>query len=315
VLLDSAGAVHVLDPSFVQLSVFNPDGSLRARWGRRGSGPGEYTLPYSIAWLHDSVALLDPGNSRLMVLGPDGRWARQWVAQRLTGGLHVRLIRTPPRGFWMFTTRPAPDGSLTSLFVRFTSDGPGDTLVVYRPPEAIGRGSRCDRPDGGITFFNPPFGTTPLMMPNAAGEQVVAVSTAYRIAFLDAANDTLRVIERTVTPAVVSDAEWESELKEWREFREQWPTARCDRDSWARVTTKPMLEAMFVDDEGQLWVQVLTAKGRIYDVFGMDGRLRASVTGLPPTGGVDPSVVAGRIAFAVEDSNDVQTVQVFRIQK
>ncbi len=316
VLLDSSGAAYVLDPSFHQIHVFEADGRFRAPWGRRGNGPGEFASPYSIAWLGDSMAVLDPGNSRVTLLGPDGRWAQQWTAERLTGGGNfLRLYRTPPRGFWMIGLRPTEAGGWDQLFVRFTSEGPADTLTYFSMPNLSASSARCEAPDGWIGGFSQPFGPTALVIPNAAGEQLVATTTDYRIAFVDRRNDTLRVLERPVEPANVTDAEWEEGQREMREWRAEHPGSHCDRTSWDRVATKPVLKSMFTDDEGQLWVEVLTASGLVYDVFGMDGRLRASVHGLPPSSGIDPSVVAGRIAIVVKDSLDVQSVRVFRLDR
>ena len=75
-----------------------------------------------------------------------------------------------------------------------------------------------------------------------------------------------------------------------------------------------MIEWMVIDDIGRLWVEVVTARGRMWDVFDGDGTYRATVTGLPSSNDVDPSIAAGRIALVVPDSNGVQRVQVYRIR-
>lgn len=314
VLLDSSGAGYVLDPSYRQIHVFEADGRFREVWGRQGNGPGEFSSPYSIAWLGDSMAVLDPSNARLMLLDDEGRWARQWPAERLTGGNQLRFYRTPPRGAWMIALNRTDTG-LERIFVRFTSAGPVDTLRFFRPPVPPQAFARCDSPDGSMTFFDQPFGPLPLVVPNAAGEQAVATTTDYRITFIGRASDTLRVIERPVEPLAVTDAEWENAQQEMQDWRKEHSDAHCDRTGFDRVATKPVLKSMFTDDANQLWVEVETAEGIVYDVFGMDGTLRASVSGLPPSGDIDPSVVAGRIAIVVKDSLDVQSVKVFRIGK
>lgn len=314
VLLDSSGVAYVLDPSYHQVHVFDPDGRPRELWGRRGNGPGEFATPYSIAWLGDSMAVLDPGNARITLLGTDGKWARQWTTGRLSGGGNfLRLYRTPPHGFWQIDLRPTESGGQEQLFVQFTAEGPADTLSYVSQPHLSANRVRCEAPDGWIGSFSQPFGPMPLVIPNAAGEQVVAATTDYRIAFVGRQKDTLRMIERPVEPLVVTDAEWEEGQREMREWRTEHPGAHCNRTSWDRVATKPVLKSMFTDDAGQLWVEVETAKGLVYDVFSMDGTLLASVSGLPPSGGIDPSVVAGRIAIVVKDSLDVQSVRVFRL--
>ena len=111
VLLDRDGSVYVVDPSYRQISVFDSTGALTRRIGRRGSGPGEYMMPYSLAWLGDSLALLDPGVPRVMLVDKSGAWARQWPYHRLTGSSAVRLYRTPS-GFWAMGHRPGRDGKI-----------------------------------------------------------------------------------------------------------------------------------------------------------------------------------------------------------
>lgn len=312
VLLDSSGAGYVLDPSYHQIHVFEPDGRFREMWGRRGSGPEEFSSPYSIAWLGDSMAIFDAGNARITVLDRDGKWARQWPTARRSGGNILRLYRTPPGGFWTVDSRKTDSGKLERTFVRYTSAGPSDTLTWFVQSSLSQGFALCEFP-GGFSEFDPPFGPMPLVIPNAAGEQVVAASADYRIAFIGGNSDTLRVIERPVEPEVVTDVEWEESQSELQDWRKENPNAHCNRTGWDRVATKPPLKSIFTDDEGQLRVEVLTADGLVYDVFSMDGTLRASVRGLPPTGDIDPSVVAGRIAIVVKDSLDVQSVKVFRL--
>ncbi len=312
VLLGRNGSLYVADPSYKRLSVFDSLGAFHAQWGRDGGGPGEYRDPYSVAWLHDSLALLDPGNARIGLYAPDGTWLRSWPAQRLTGDQSIRLYRSPPDAFWVYAFRPTANGS-EGLFVRYTSEGAADTLLAPRPAPGLIQAAMCNRPDGALSFFQAPFSASMHLLPTPRGERVVAMSTAYRIAFLGAAGDTLRVIERAVEPAPVSDEEWEAGLASWRKFRTDWPTAACDRTSFDRVTAKPVLDRLLFDDEGRLWVEVLTASGRQYDVHDPDGRLIATVTGLPPAGSIEPSVVAGRIALVVPDTSGVAFVQVHRI--
>lgn len=314
VLLDSAGRVYVVDPSYVQLSVFDTTGALVTHWGRKGSGPGEYQLPYSIAWVGDSLALLDPGVPRIMLLGPDGRWAGEWPYARYTGSNVIRLYRTPT-GFWALGIRRA-EGKLTRTFVRYDAMGPRDTLDVFLPPGFVSAGAECRRPDGSISFFTAPFGPLPFAIPDADGRQHAVTTTSYRVALLAPGTfDTLRVIERPVVGAPITDAEWAEASRELADWRAKTPDEHCDRESWDRPAAKPPVEWIFLDDEGRLWVQVLTADGRAFDVFGSDGVLEATVTGLPSAGDVDPSVVNGRVAIVVRDSNDVASVVLYRLRK
>jgi hypothetical protein len=313
VLLDTRGFTYVLDPSSVQLSVYDETGAFRRHLGRRGGGPGEYRMPYSVARLGDSIALFDPGLSRISLLGPDGTWLREWPTPPNTGPQVVRLYRTAPVSFWAFATKVGPAG-LERVFVRYESSGPTDTLPF--PKSSVGAGSviNCNSPDGSFSFYPQPFGPAPIAVPTPAGERAVAVSSAYRISFLGRDDDTLRALERDVSPPRISDADWAGATQEWQEFRKMLPDAHCNRDGFARPAVRPLLGLIFFDDRQQMWVEMFTATGQQYDVYDQTGALIGTVEGLPATSGIEPSVVAGRIALVVPDSLGEQVVHVFQIR-
>ena len=105
-------------------------------------------------------------------------------------------------------------------------------------------------------------------------------------------------------------------MADWEEFRVDWPTAKCDRTSFTRPPVKPVLNWLFLDGEGRLWVEVESSEGIRYDVFDDAGRPVASVDGLPRSDGLDPSVTGRRAAFVVHDSTtDAAAVRVFRLQR
>lgn len=311
VLLDRAGSVYVVDPSNKSLSVFDSTGRFVRHIGREGAGPGEYRDPYSSAWLNDRLALLDPGGARIGVYDSADRWVGSWPVRPITGGQFIRLYRTPPT-FWAYAVAPsARDG----LLVHYGADGPTDTLPFVRPASGLAEGRVCERPDKGISFFSAPFGAALLEIPTPAGTRALALSTAYRIAFVGKTGDTLSLIEREIPPAAISDAEWELAEADWRQFRREWPTASCDRGEFFRPAAKPPLSFLFYDDAGRLWVEVVTPGGPEYDVFDGKSRLQFTVQGLPSAGGVDPSVAGDRIALVGRDSADVPVVRVFRIPR
>ena len=311
VLLDQAGSLYVVDPSRRTLSIFDSTGRFVRQLGRDGAGPGEYRDPYSVAWVDGQLALLDPGNTRLGLYDSTGRWERSWPAPGITGDQVVRLYRAAPTA-WTHGARPA-GAQLEGIFIRYTAAGPADTLPFIRPASGLASGRLCQRPDQGITFFDAPFGAALLQIPTPAGTRALALSTAYRIAFLDPAGDTVGVIEREIPPTPVSNAEWEEANAGWLKFRRDWPTATCDGREFSRPAAKPPLAWLFYDDRGRLWVETVTPDGPRYDVFAESGALLGSVAGLPASGGVDPSVAGQRVAIVGKDSADTPIVRVFRL--
>jgi hypothetical protein len=312
VLLDSAGALIVVDPRNRTVSEFDSTGALARQIGREGAGPGEYRDPYSVAWLDGNLALLDPGNPRLAVFDRAGGWVTSWLTQPITGGQVIRLYRTPP-AFFAYAFRRIATGT-ENIYVGYDSSGPRDTIASAIRPTDLAAGARCDRPDRGISFFSNPYAASFLNIPLSGGRQATARTDAYRVALLDRLRDTTLVLTADATPSAVTDAEWQEGMADWEKFHRDWPTARCDRSSFTRPATKPVLNWLFVDGERRLWIEVLSSDGTRYDVFDADGHPVATVEGLPPSEGIDPSATNGRIAFVVRDSiTDVPSVRVFRL--
>ncbi len=314
IALGPDGVVAVLDHRTPQIVAFSTDGARIASWGRSGAGPGEYRWPYSIAYLGDSLVLFDPGLSRITLYNHERRWLREWPTPRNTGGAPVRLYQNPPTTAWVFATRAVPTG-LERVFVRYQSSGTTDTIPIpyyeFPPSES----ANCNSPDGSISFYSAPFSPSLLSTPLENTERVAVITTSYRLAFLSRSGDTLRVIERALTPAAVTDSLWAAETSEWTEFRRKIPSAQCSRESFTRPAKTPLVYALFSDESGHLWVEAHGSEGVVYDVFTADGTFVATVSGLPASSEVVPSVLNGRIALVVADALGEQRVRVYRISQ
>ena len=313
ILMGRTGSLYVVDSKNRIVSIFDSTGAFQRQLGRQGGGPAEYQNPYSLAWLGDYIALLDPGNVRLSVYDSAGRWVASWPVQPITGGQMIRLYRTPPT-FWAYSLRNVGERR-QGAFVRYTRTGPTDSIVVGLPQGGVAKTAVCNGPGKGISYFVAPFGSSHLVIPNSRGERAIATTSTYRITFVNEKGDTLRALERTAEPPAITDAEWEAATAEWNKFRRDYPSVPCDQSGFTRPATKPVLAFLFYDDVGQLWVEVATPEGSVYDVFDYTARLVASVHGLPPTGGIDPAVSGDRIAFVGEDSSDVPVVHVYRLTR
>lgn len=312
VALGPNGVVAVLDHRTPQIVSFSKDGARLASWGRVGAGPGEYRWPYSIAYLGDSLLLFDPGLSRVTLYDHERRWLREWPTPRNTGGAPVRLYQNPPSSAWVFSTRAVSTG-LERVFVRYPSTGNADTLPIPSHTFPPSESANCNSPDGSISFYSAPFAPSLLSTPLENAERVAVITTSYRLAFLSRAGDTTRVIERALAPAAVTDSLWAAATSDWTEFRRKIPSAHCSRESFTRPASTPLVYALFSDERGRLWVEAHGSNGVIYDVFAPDGTFMTSVSGLPASGDVVPSVLDGRIAIVVSDALGEQRVRVYRV--
>jgi len=69
---------------------FSKDGKFLAAWGRRGSAPGEFSGPHSIALdSRDRVFVADRSNNRIQIFEPDGRFVAEWKQFGRPSGIFI----------------------------------------------------------------------------------------------------------------------------------------------------------------------------------------------------------------------------------
>ena len=70
---------HIADVPVNRIMKFSKDGKFIKAWGRRGSGPGEFDTPHSIAIdSRGRIFVADRSNSRIQIFDQDGRFLDQW---------------------------------------------------------------------------------------------------------------------------------------------------------------------------------------------------------------------------------------------
>ena len=81
---------------------FSKDGKYLTDWGKRGTGPGEFNLPHSVAV--DSKGLVyvsDRENNRIQIFDPNGKFLREWTHLGSTQNIFI----TPKDEMWVITYR------------------------------------------------------------------------------------------------------------------------------------------------------------------------------------------------------------------
>jgi hypothetical protein len=81
VLVSSTGMLAVVDPSQLQVSVYDHSGQFRARFGRRGSGPGEFLSISGAGMRGDTIWVADKSQFRLTLFDLAGRVVRTMPIQ------------------------------------------------------------------------------------------------------------------------------------------------------------------------------------------------------------------------------------------
>jgi DNA-binding beta-propeller fold protein YncE len=81
---------------------FNKDGKYLLDWGKRGTGPGEFNTPHSIAVdSKGTVYVSDRENNRIQIFDPNGKFLRQWTHLGATQNIFI----TPKDEMWVITHR------------------------------------------------------------------------------------------------------------------------------------------------------------------------------------------------------------------
>lgn len=316
VMADDAGRMYVADAHALEIRVFEEDGGFVGALGGKGAGPGEIAGLHGTAWLApDTIVVVDYGNARLSLLGRDGRHLGQWPWMRATGS--IRFFSTgAPGEVYAYGIRPLRNGGgqgAEPVWVRYGLAGAVDSVAVPQPTARLPGTSMICRGEG-IGFFTNPYGEHFLSAPGSAAERVVAYSSDYRLAFLDPAGDTVRILTRDAEQVPVSDDDWAEAAQSYAEFQRQWRGADCDGDI-RRPRYRPLLRDLSFDHDGRLLVEFSTAAGPALDVYDTSWRW---VTTIPLPADRDPTVPVflrgNRLYVVARDSLDVQRVETYRIE-
>lgn len=301
--------VFVADGLNWEVRVFGLDGSHRRSFGRRGEGPGEFASLYSVAWAGDRLLALDFGNARISEFSPAGDFLGQRETARGITGSGLSLYQVGAAEVYA-------DDFLRDQDWRhiYAGHGPGGPTGVVVPtlaqPEELQGWIECRGSDR-VSVYGIPFTPRLVQHPGPGGLLYSAVTNAYRISVTRGA-DTVRLIERDVEPAPLSDAEWEAETQEYREFRRENQGLPCEPDLPGKPAAKPILQRVFVAPDGRLWADVNAADGDWWEVFDQDGTLLARLQA--PATRARPAFGAAHMATTRSDSLDLDYVDIWRIE-
>lgn len=318
VLLGPDGELYVGDGHSAQITVFDSTGELLRVMGRRGAGPGEIERLWDLAWIGDTLVVMDSENGRLTKLGREGDYVGEWPFMRASG-TGVRLHNAGVDELYSFAIRlsreagAAGGGNAESVWARFGRAGALDTIPRPLPGRTAPEGSyEMCRGTGGLSVYQNPLGETTLVRPAPGGLQALASTSSYRVALVGPEGDTIRTLSRDVAPPPLSDEDWRPVAAAHAEWKEEWKGAECE-GSVTRPAHKPLVLGLHYDHAGRLIVEYEGEDGPVLDLYDEDGRWRGQVPFVKRHRSVDPAFRKGRLAVVRLDSLDVPRVEVFRI--
>ncbi len=316
----SDGRVVVANRGSNELRWFDSDGSFLFSRGGEGEGPGEYRgLTDLLGLAGDSVLAADGLRRTVNVYDADGELARSWT-------IHSDLLLVPlpeaqlDDGSFLTWTEPVLDRTPGVLhhratLLRFREGTLEDTVAtvpgseVYSGPCRPGLKAICSLPVPYGLVFRAASDGKRIMVGNGDG---------YSISVLDERGRPTAIYRRPGSRRAVT----QSDVDRYFDKVTQGVPAARRAEIRAGLSQAPAADSMpayidlRADDTGDLWVElpVPETDGRTdWDVFDDSGEVTARA--VLPAGLQVRSISDGYVAGVTTDENQVELVQIYRIEK
>lgn len=333
------GRVLALDGRDRTLQIVDFAAKASTTVGRRGSGPGEYSLPIALLPLRaDSIGVVDEAKRRILILAPDGTSAGVIALEYpfIAGPGSLQELSSDTLGRLYlpgmeFVSTPAGLVKHDSMpIIRWTpGDTAADTLAWFRRQELTVEGSRSGDA-ATIGFITLPLVARDVWAVGPGGRVVVARPENYELRWTGIAGGPAPGGRGSVTLPFEQLPLSEAHKEEWRESQRHQGGINIDGDgtvtmlpsdgkdpvdppSWPESLAPFLGDALRFDAAGHLWVRRTTPAGAppIYDVIDRDGRLVRKVT-LPMRSHIVGFGANHAIYVVHTNDDDVQFLQRFR---
>jgi kynurenine formamidase/sugar lactone lactonase YvrE len=123
---------------------FSKDGTFVKAWGKKGTGPGEFNTPHSLAM--DSAGRLfvaDRGNNRIQVFDQDGKFIAEWKQFGRPSGVFIDRRDVLYAADTQSDEKVNP-GFKRGVYVGSAKDGKITAIISDPDPDGIGEGVAAD---------------------------------------------------------------------------------------------------------------------------------------------------------------------------
>jgi len=270
------GNVAVLDAGKVSLQVFTPEGEELFTAGRRGSGPGEYTMPLGLAVVRGGFVASDLAGGKLLMFDSTGAFTDE-----ITGFFPVPPVRIKGAGDRLLATdifmdiREGSPPSVSMDFVAF--EGGSEPAVVYEshPMQMSGGMVNSDEaPD--FAFAAGPGGEAVL---------VLVSDSLFRLACYQRDGGPLLEISEERERIPLSEEELAEEELAISLTMENGETSLDRSRQPVSATHRNIAEEVGVDAGGLLWVRMGDSGSPYFRVYTPEGELLHIAV---PDGTIDP---------------------------
>lgn len=309
VALDAAGNVYVVDQLNAKIWVFDAGGRLRSSAGRKGEGPGEFTVPTGPGIGPDG-RLYVRDVARVNVFGPEPgtglltRFEHSFPGPTYPDWTSTRATRFDASGALLYpTSRWVEDGTERHLLIRFVDGVMADTIFVPQyanaPQLAYAELGGADlRILPGLNHV--PFAPLPVWDVTPAATVISGDATSYELTETDAQGTALARFVRDVPLDPIPEGERRDSLAALRARLDSIPVG-LDRVKGMPEEVRslrlpdryPAYMAVYLGNDGDVWVRRWPMGGgdrAIFDVFARSGEFRHTVL-LPRAIHVEPTPV------------------------
>ena len=285
----SDGTIYVLDYDATEIRAYDPDGRYLRTVARSGEGPGEITEANGIIlsgdtllWIHNhgkqTITGVDPAGEEVRRFNkPVNSWGYTWSGVFDNWGRYWRQashsddldLYPPPLGVSTWTER---------WYYKFhdLSNAAVDSVFLG---EGSSRTFRYEDANGFRQLLPIRFESRETIQVNPSGGFWRANTAEYRITRTSEEGDTLLVIEAGFPAMPITGEDRAAYVEDWIGYRGVEFRSDYEEVAGLMPDVKPILEGIFVDDAGRLWVERVTPDHApaFYDLYWEDGSYLGSV--------------------------------------
>jgi DNA-binding beta-propeller fold protein YncE len=127
---------HIADVPVNRVMRFSKDGKFIKAWGKRGTGPGEFDTPHSIAIdSRGRIFVADRSNSRIQIFDQDGKFIDQWKQFGRPSGIYIDRNDNMVVADSQSNSKQNP-GFKRGIYVGSARDGKVTALIPFIEPDA-----------------------------------------------------------------------------------------------------------------------------------------------------------------------------------
>lgn len=265
------GAPYVYDASLMQIIRFDAKGRVLGKFGRKGSGPGEFRAVIGMEFdAAGHLWVVDGGTQRYSVFGTDGKLIKDYRRPVLTFDASWTGGFANDGLFYdqFFLPLPRTEG-MPQSFLRLNSSGVVKDSVAL-PPKlvlAIGRGA---------VRFPIPYGHELLMALDHDGSTVYGVSDG-NVIFRRVPGSTERELMRLNVPRISLTAVERDSVKRYlTQLQRELGVPSSDNDI---PPQRSWLRRIVVGNDSRIWLlRGDVAGGTVFDVYDRNGQALARAT-------------------------------------